>query len=88
RMSVGKEHRGRGVSKALCGEVLRFARARGYGAVVLSTSMVQVVAQRLYESQGFRKVGATSPSLLGSLLCFQIFHYRCDLAGGSAEPPR
>ncbi|KAM9663161.1 N-acetyltransferase 8-like isoform 1-T1 [Morphnus guianensis] len=88
RMSVSKDYRGRGVSKALCGEVLRFARARGYGAVVLSTSMVQVAAQRLYEGQGFKKVGAFSPSLLGSLLCFQIFHYRCDLPGRTAAPPR
>ncbi|KAK4818575.1 hypothetical protein QYF61_014711 [Mycteria americana] len=88
RMSVSRDYRGRGVSKALCGEVLRFARARGYGAVVLSTSMVQVAAQRLYEGQGFRKVGASSPSLLGSLLCFHIFHYRCDLPGRAAAPPR
>ncbi|NXG89685.1 NT8F2 acetyltransferase, partial [Stercorarius parasiticus] len=86
RMSVSKDYRGRGISKALCGEVLRFARARGYGAVVLSTSMVQVAAQRLYEGQGFKKVGTFSPSLLGSLLCFQIFHYRCDLPSGTAPP--
>ncbi|NXE16942.1 NT8F2 acetyltransferase, partial [Lophotis ruficrista] len=83
RMSVSKDYRGRGISKALCGEVLRFARAHGYGAVVLSTSMVQDVAQRLYEGQGFRKVGAFSPSLLGAFLCFQIFQYRCDLPGGT-----
>ncbi|XP_030348218.1 N-acetyltransferase family 8 member 3-like isoform X2 [Strigops habroptila] len=87
RMSVSKEHRGWGISGALCGEVLRFTRARGFGAVVLSTSMVQVAAQRLYESQGFRKVGATSPGLLASLLCFQIFRYRCDLPGRAAAPP-
>lgn len=55
RMSVSKDHRGQGISKALCGEVLRFAQARGYRAVMLYTSIVQVVAQRLYESQGFRK---------------------------------
>ncbi|NXK00271.1 NT8F2 acetyltransferase, partial [Corythaixoides concolor] len=79
RMSVRKDYRGRGLSKALCGEVLRFARARGYEAVVLSTSMVQVAAQRLYEGQGFRKVGTYSPSLLATLLCFQVFRYRCDL---------
>ncbi|XP_076219621.1 putative N-acetyltransferase family 8 member 5 [Aptenodytes patagonicus] len=87
RMSVSKDYRGLGISKALCGEVLRFAQARGYGAVVLSTSMVQVAAQRLYEGQGFRKVGAFSPSLLGSLLCFRIFHYRCNLPGRTAAPP-
>ncbi|XP_065490445.1 N-acetyltransferase 8-like isoform X1 [Caloenas nicobarica] len=88
RMSVSKEYRGRGVSKALCGEVLRFARARGYGAVVLATSMVQVAAQRLYERHGFRKVAVTGLSPLGDLLCIQIFRYRCDLPGGPADPPR
>ncbi|XP_072191829.1 putative N-acetyltransferase 8B [Excalfactoria chinensis] len=81
RMSVSKEHRGHGISKALCGEVLRFAQARGYRAVMLYTSIVQVVAQRLYESQGFRKVGASSPSLFASLVSFQIFQYRCELPG-------
>ncbi|NWX38675.1 CMLO acetyltransferase, partial [Notiomystis cincta] len=66
-----------------CREVLGFARARGCGAVVLSTSMVQVAAQRLYEGQGFRRVGTSYPSLLGTALNFQIFHYRRDLAGGA-----
>ncbi|XP_053921703.1 putative N-acetyltransferase 8B isoform X2 [Cuculus canorus] len=88
RMSVSRDFRGRGVARALCGEVLRFARARGYGAVVLSTSMVQVAAQRLYESQGFRKVGTFSPSPLGALLCFHIYHYRCDLPARADTPPR
>ncbi|NXJ96848.1 CMLO6 acetyltransferase, partial [Corythaixoides concolor] len=81
RMSVRKDYRGRGLSKVLCGEVLRFARARGYEAVVLSTSVVQVAAQRLYEGQGFRKVGEFYPSLLATLLSFQFFYYRCDLPG-------
>lgn len=83
RMSVSREHRGRGLARALCREVLSFARARGFGAVVLSTSMVQVAAQRLYEGQGFRRVGSSYPSLLGTLLNFQIFHYRCDLGDGT-----
>lgn len=83
RMSVSREHRGRGLARALCREVMGFARARGYGAVVLSTSMVQVAAQRLYEGLGFRKVGTSYPSLLGTLLNFQIFHYRCDLGDGT-----
>ncbi|NWY99366.1 CMLO5 acetyltransferase, partial [Loxia curvirostra] len=83
RLSVSREHRGRGLARALCREVLAFARARGYSTVVLSTSVVQVVAQRLYEGQGFRKVGASYPSLLGTLLNFQIFHYRCDLGDGN-----
>lgn len=88
RMSVSKDYRGRGISKALCGEVLRFTRARGYGAVVLTTSSVQLVAQRLYESQGFRRVRVYSPSLQATIFRFQLFHYRCDLPGGTAAPPR
>ncbi|XP_071609139.1 N-acetyltransferase 8-like [Heliangelus exortis] len=88
RMSVSRDWRGRGVSKALCGEVLRFARARGFGTVVLTTSVVQVVAQRLYEGQGFRKVATFSPSLLATFLGFQLFHYRCDLPGRSAPTAR
>ncbi|XP_050829374.1 N-acetyltransferase 8 isoform X2 [Serinus canaria] len=83
RLSVSREQRGRGLARALCREVLAFARARGYSTVVLSTSVVQVVAQRLYEGQGFRKVGASYPSLLGTLLNFQMFHYRCDLGNGN-----
>ncbi|NWW40354.1 NAT8 acetyltransferase, partial [Panurus biarmicus] len=83
RMSVSREHRRRGLARALCREVLAFARARGYGAVVLSTSMVQVAAQRLYEGQGFRRVGSSPPSLLGALLNVEIFHYRCDLGDGA-----
>uniref|UniRef100_A0A8C4JQU9 N-acetyltransferase domain-containing protein n=1 Tax=Dromaius novaehollandiae TaxID=8790 RepID=A0A8C4JQU9_DRONO len=69
------------------GSVLGFARARGYGAVVLETSVVQVAAQRLYEGQGFRKVGAFSPSLLGRLLYFQVFRYRCELPAAPGAPP-
>ncbi|NXJ86068.1 NAT8 acetyltransferase, partial [Trogon melanurus] len=84
RMSVSKDYRGRGIAKSLCEEVLRFARARGYGAVVLTTSAAQVAAQRLYERQGFRKVGTHSPSLLARLLCFQLIHYRYDLHGRDA----
>ncbi|XP_054149255.1 N-acetyltransferase 8-like [Melozone crissalis] len=83
RMSVSREHRGHGLARALCREVLAFARARGYGAVVLSTSMVQVAAQRLYEGQGFRKVGTSYPSLLCTSLNFQMLYYRCDLGGGN-----
>ncbi|NWT62963.1 CMLO6 acetyltransferase, partial [Erythrocercus mccallii] len=83
RMSVSREHRGRGLARALCREVLAFARARGYGSVVLSTSVVQVAAQRLYEGQGFRRVGTVYPSLLGALLNFQIFQYRYDVGEGA-----
>ncbi|KAM6313265.1 putative N-acetyltransferase 8B [Aegotheles albertisi] len=88
RMSVRREHRGRGIARALCGEVLSFARARGFGAVVLTTSSAQLAAQRLYEGQGFRKVATFSPSLLATFLGFRLLRYHRDLPGDTAAPPR
>uniref|UniRef100_A0A8C3RXP7 N-acetyltransferase domain-containing protein n=1 Tax=Chelydra serpentina TaxID=8475 RepID=A0A8C3RXP7_CHESE len=70
RMSVRREHRGRGIARELCRTVVRFAQERGYGAVVLSTSMVQYSAQQLYESMGFQRVSERSPSRLASFLHF------------------
>ncbi|XP_053886967.1 putative N-acetyltransferase 8B isoform X3 [Malaclemys terrapin pileata] len=81
RMSVGKEHRGRGIARALCRTVIRFAQERGYSAVVLSTSMVQYSAQQLYESMGFRRVSQRSPSRLASFLQFSVFYYRYEIPG-------
>ncbi|XP_078250564.1 N-acetyltransferase 8B-like [Pogona vitticeps] len=79
RMSVKKEHRGRGISKALTRTVIRFAQERGYKEVVLGTSMVQHVAQRLYESMGFRRVQVLSPSLLFKLLQFYVYIYSYEI---------
>ncbi|KAM8808645.1 N-acetyltransferase 8 [Eudromia elegans] len=79
RMSVAREQRGRGVAQALARRVLALARARGHRAVVLSTSVVQAPARRLYERLGFRVCGASSPSPLARLLRFQVLHYRCEL---------
>ncbi|CAM4551535.1 unnamed protein product [Lepidochelys olivacea] len=81
RMSVGREHRGRGIARALCRTVIRFAQERGHSAVVLSTSMVQDSAQQLYESMGFRRVSERSPSRLASFLHFSVFYYRYEIPG-------
>ncbi|XP_065279720.1 putative N-acetyltransferase 8B [Emys orbicularis] len=81
RMSVGREYRGRGIARALCRTVIRFAQEHGYSAVVLSTSMVQYSAQRLYESMGFRRVLVRSPSLLASFLQFSVFYYQYEVPG-------
>uniref|UniRef100_A0A8C3FQB2 N-acetyltransferase domain-containing protein n=2 Tax=Chrysemys picta bellii TaxID=8478 RepID=A0A8C3FQB2_CHRPI len=81
RMSVGREHRGRGIGRALCRTVIRFAQEHGYSAVVLSTSMVHYSAQQLYESMGFRRVLVRSPSLLESFLQFSLFYYRYEVPG-------
>ncbi|XP_013929702.1 PREDICTED: probable N-acetyltransferase CML3 isoform X2 [Thamnophis sirtalis] len=55
RLSVKKEHRRQGLSKALVKTVIRFSEEHGYQEVVLGTSMVQHAAHRVYESMGFHK---------------------------------
>lgn len=54
-LCVASEHRGRGIAKALVRTVLQFGRDQGYGAVVLSTSMLQPAARGLYQRMGFRE---------------------------------
>ncbi|XP_062991409.1 N-acetyltransferase 8 [Elgaria multicarinata webbii] len=81
RMSVKKDHRGHGLSKALTRAVVRFAQERGYKEVVLGTSMVQYAAQQLYEGMGFHKVQETCPSLLAKFLQFYIYYYRYEITG-------
>lgn len=82
RMSVEARHRGRGLSKALTRTVIRFAQERGYRAVVLSTSMVQYTAQRVYEAVGFRKVKTFYPSFLAKLIQFYIICYHYEIPRG------
>nr|XP_060635444.1 N-acetyltransferase 8-like isoform X1 [Anolis sagrei ordinatus] len=83
RMSVKKGHRGRGLSKTLTKAVLRFAQERGYKEVVLTTSMVQYAAQRLYESMGFQRVKEFSPFLSAKLLQFYVYTYRYEIPSTS-----
>ncbi|XP_043919232.1 probable N-acetyltransferase camello [Protopterus annectens] len=84
RMSVLKTYRGRGIGKLLCRTVIDFARQQGYKAVVLGTSIVQVPAQRLYESTGFMKYKETSfkiplNSVINLVLNLPIYHYRYNI---------
>ncbi|XP_039397033.1 N-acetyltransferase family 8 member 3-like isoform X1 [Mauremys reevesii] len=81
RISVGREHRGRGIGRALGRTVIRFAQERGYSAVVLSTSIVQYSALQLYESLGFQRVSESFPSRLASFLQFSVFCYRYEIPG-------
>ncbi|XP_070804737.1 N-acetyltransferase 8 [Pituophis catenifer annectens] len=75
RMSVKKEHRGQGLSKALIKTVIQFSQERGYQEVVLGTSMVQRVAHRIYENMGFHKVLQMNPSFLAKLVDFSVYWY-------------
>lgn len=80
RMSVRRSHRGMGIAKALCRTVAEFTRDRGYGAVILQTSVVQTDAQKLYEHMGYKKIREfVVPEFLGKILNFTLLEYRLDL---------
>lgn len=54
KLSVAPAAKGRGLGRALCERVLRFARERGARRVVLTSQHGLATAIRLYESLGFR----------------------------------
>lgn len=79
RMSVRRSHRGMGIAKALCRTVADFTRDRGYGAVVLYTSVVQTDAQRLYERLGYQKIREfVIPQFVPKMTNFALFEYRLE----------
>src|SRR5436309_2556779 len=61
RMYLRPDQRGRGLGKRLLGLALDWARANGMRSVRLDTSERMVVAQRLYEANGFRRVSGDAP---------------------------
>ncbi|XP_032094183.1 N-acetyltransferase family 8 member 3-like [Thamnophis elegans] len=75
RLSVKKEHRRQGLSKALVKTVIQFSEERGYQEVILGTSMVQYAAHRVYESMGFHKVLETYPFPFAKLVGFSVYWY-------------
>lgn len=80
RMSVRHSHRRLGIAKDLCRTVAAFTRERGYTAVTLHTSVVQIEAQKLYEHMGYRKISeSAAPELAGKLFNFNLIVYRFDL---------
>ncbi|KAM3937542.1 putative N-acetyltransferase 8B isoform 1-T3 [Leptodactylus fuscus] len=80
RLSVAPEHRGKGIAKVLCRTLIDFGRKRGCEAVVLSTTVPQINATRLYEKLGFRQT-QTFPhlGLLGKFLDFRFLVYQYDI---------
>ncbi|KAL4657398.1 putative N-acetyltransferase camello [Arapaima gigas] len=86
RLSVRRNHRGKGIAKALCKVAADFTRDRGYQAVVLYVSVVQTDAQKLYEHMRFRKIRQfLFPKLISKLTNFYIFEYRLEVQESSAS---
>ncbi|XP_038601656.1 probable N-acetyltransferase CML1 [Tachyglossus aculeatus] len=79
RMSLGKDHRGRGIAQALVRTVLQFARDQGCDTVLLSTTCVQYAAHRLYQAMGFRKMSEEIPLLSWRVIGLCVFNYSCPL---------
>jgi molybdopterin-guanine dinucleotide biosynthesis protein A len=61
RMYLAERLRGRGLGRALLDCALAWAREHGYRYVHLDTTEAMVAARALYESAGFREVGAGIP---------------------------
>jgi GNAT superfamily N-acetyltransferase len=56
RMYVQPKARGRGVGKALAGELIQDARRIGYDRIRLDTAIFLTSAVKLYESLGFQRI--------------------------------
>ncbi|KAG9464424.1 N-acetyltransferase 8-like isoform X3 [Eleutherodactylus coqui] len=79
RLSVAKQHRGKGIAKVLCKTLMDFARKSGCEAVVLMTTYSQTGAWKLYEKLGFRqKKNSHFPGLLSKVLDFRFMIYQYD----------
>jgi ribosomal protein S18 acetylase RimI-like enzyme len=57
RMRTHPDYQGRGFGQLILSELEACAHAMGYKTLHLDTSVVQVVAQRLYEKNGYCEVG-------------------------------
>lgn len=71
QMWVAPEARGQGVADGLLNEAVRWARARGAGAMQLGVACNNVAALGLYERAGFVETGLREPLKAGSELIEQ-----------------
>jgi putative acetyltransferase len=56
RLYVKPQFRGKGIGRALAGQVIEEARRRGYTAMRLDTIQAMTAANGLYHSLGFREI--------------------------------
>ncbi|XP_068130019.1 probable N-acetyltransferase camello [Hyperolius riggenbachi] len=80
RLSVAKDHQGRGMAKALCMLVIDFARQRGYRQISLDTSNLQAPACKLYQRLGFRTTNIIPVNTLyGRFVNMTVEYYSYDV---------
>lgn len=72
RMYVAETWRGHGVGRALMETLVAAARERGYRTLRLGTLDDMKVAQRLYESLGFRSIERYRPDELVDTLFYEM----------------
>ncbi|XP_036610349.1 N-acetyltransferase 8-like [Trichosurus vulpecula] len=83
RLFVRRDHRGRGIGRALVRTVLAFACEQGCRAVVLATHWLECEARSFYLGLGFQpELPQQLPTFYGRLADFMFTHYRYDLAPG------
>ena len=75
-LAVHPEYRGHGIGRALVNECISRCRENGPPAIALHTSKEMIVARRIYESAGFRRMPVYDFKPLPDLL---ILAYRLDL---------
>lgn len=69
--------RGLGIGSRLVAECIRFARAHGYGRIVLWTNDILVSARKIYQAAGFRLIDEEKHRSFGKDLVGQ--HWQLDL---------
>ncbi|RMH29380.1 MAG: N-acetyltransferase family protein [Planctomycetota bacterium] len=77
---VHKDHRGRGVGRALLGELIRLGRAGGLGVLLARIAAEQVPSLGLHLSLGFQHVGTMRRvgEKFGRVLDVELLDYQLD----------
>ncbi len=73
RMRVKHELQGKGIGSLILDKLIEKAKELGYKKLFLDTSTKQIVAQKLYESRGFKE------SKRGEIYGQETIYYQCDI---------
>ena len=72
RMYVKPAHRKGGIGRRLCEESIRVAKCLGYQSMRLDTLTRMTAANRLYESQGFRRIEPYTVNPMPDALFYEL----------------